>query len=420
MAAAGAPATGLVRRLTWLLFFSQSIGSAGYIAGSTIGALVGARLSGQPALAGLPGAVHLLGSAATAYPAARFMERRGRRPGLVFGFSLGIGGALISGASVLLGSFPLFLLGYALLGASRGFTDLARYAAAEMHAAADRGRAISTVVFGGTLGAVLGPALVAPLGQLAESFRLEPLAGPWLASALLFLLGLLLIGWQLRPDPRDLGRQITVGPTPVAEPVTGPRRGWRALLRAPAAQTALTAMVLGQAVMVMLMAITSLHMQGHHHGLGDISFVISLHTLGMFGPSAVSGRLADHWGRAPVIATGAGLLIVAALLAPLSQETWVLALALFLLGLGWNFCYVAGAALLTDTLTVAERSRGQGSTDLLINFVSALGSFNSGVLFATLGYGLIAWLGVALALIPLALAWNLSRAQGMRPAPASD
>jgi MFS family permease len=165
-------------------------------------------------------------------------------------------------------------------------------------------------------------------------------------------------------------------------------------------------MAIGQMVMVMLMVITSLHMSDHQHALGAISMVVSSHTLGMYAFSIVSGRLADRWGRAPVILTGAGTLVLACALAPLSPEVLPLALALFLLGLGWNFCYVGGSSLLADNLSPAERGRTQGFNDLVIGLASAAGSLGSGVVFAALGYAAMGLVGVVASLIPLSLtAW---------------
>ena len=172
-------------------------------------------------------------------------------------------------------------------------------------------------------------------------------------------------------------------------------------MRMPAGRARLARRVL---VMVMVMSITSVHMTAHGHALGDISIVITAHTLGMFGLSMISGRLADNLGRPATIMAGVGLLVASCLLAPLSQVTGVLAVALFLLGLGWNFCYVAGAALLTDTLTFSERARMQGGNDLLVNAISALGSLQSGVLLALIGYHNLNWLGLVIALLPLLLA----------------
>jgi MFS family permease len=413
--------TGVVRRLTWLLFFGQSLGSAAFITGSTVGAIVGERLSGKIWLAGLPASAYLLGSALAAYPAARLMERAGRRVGLSLGFILGITGALVCGFAVLGGSFGGFLLGMAGMGITRGFTDLGRYAAAEMHPAQQRARAISTVVLGGTVGAILGPALVAPVGRLAERFNADALAGPWFAAAVLFAVGLALIALFLRPDPSTLARQF-VAERPASATPEQPTRPWRAILAQRDTRVAITAMVVGQLVMVMLMTVTALHMTHHGHPLGDVSLVIMAHTLGMFGLSVVTGRLADNFGRARVITAGGGLLIAACLLAPLSQRTEVLALALFLLGLGWNFCAVAGAALLTDSLSLAERGRLQGVNDLTVGLVSAAGSLQSTALIEVIGFTNLSWISLVVALLPLVLAARLillARRQAPRDLPLS-
>jgi MFS family permease len=380
------------------MFLGQSFGSAGSIAGATVGAILGEELSGRTALAGLPGAVYVLGSALAAYPMARFMERTGRRVGLTLGFGLGIVGALIAGLAVMAHSFPGFLAGFALMGASQGATNLARYAAAEMYPLEGRARAISIVVWGGTVGAVTGPYVV----RLAEYLHWDPLSSSWFVGAALFTVGSLLFTLFLRPDPGTLAVQMgEVAAT------TERVRPYRQILSQRRTQVALTAMVVGQLVMVMIMAITSVHMKAHGHLLGDVSIVISAHTLGMFGLSVVSGRLADNFGRAPTIVAGVGLLALACLIAPLSQNTYLIALALFLLGLGWNFCYVAGAALLTDALTLAERGRIQGSSDTLVGMVSAVGNLGSGIVFASLGYTLMGWVSFAITLVPLVLAFNL-------------
>lgn len=399
------PTSSPVRRLTWLLFFGQSIGAAGFLTGATIGAILGARFGGH-ALAGLPGALYLLGNALAAYPAARLMERIGRRLGLSLGFFITILGALISGLAVIANHFLGFLVGFSLMGAGRGFYDLARYAAAEMHPANERARAISLVVFGGTLGSILGPQLTAPAGELAQRFGQDPLAGPWFISAALFAVGALLILIFLRPDPHTLGRQLHTF-TETASSLTGPVRSAREVLGQLSTQTAVAAMVIGQLVMVMIMAITSVHMKDHGHGLDAVANVLTAHTLGMFGLSLISGRIADNFGRAPTILVGGGLLMLAALLAPLSLNAYALMLALFVLGLGWNFCYVAGAALLTDSLTVAERGRWQGSIDFAVAMVSAAGNLFSGLVFDKLGYAAMNWAGLVVTVIPLLFALRI-------------
>jgi MFS family permease len=161
-------------------------------------------------------------------------------------------------------------------------------------------------------------------------------------------------------------------------------------------------------VMVMVMVMTSVHMRQHQHALGSISLVIGAHTFGMFAFSVLSGRLADRHGRQPVIGFGSAMLVLASLAAPLSTNVAPLAISLFSLGLGWNFCYVGGSALLTDQLRPSERSRTQGFNDLLVGGASAVGSLASGLIFAALGYAAMAAVGAAVALIPLglAIAWR--------------
>src|SRR3989441_4185037 len=127
---------------------------------------------------------------------------------------------------------------------------------------------------------------------------------------------------------------------------------------------------------------TPLHMRGHQHAIGIISFVISAHVVGMYAFSIISGRLADRWGRLQVIITGGTFLILACLAATLSPEVLPLSVALFLLGLGWNLCYVGGSSLLSDQLSPPERARTQGFNDLLVGLASAAGSLGSGSVFS--------------------------------------
>jgi len=170
----------------------------------------------------------------------------------------------------------------------------------------------------------------------------------------------------------------------------------------------LLTMVLAQAVMVMIMGITSLHMKEHQHSLGDVALVLSSHTIGMFAFSIISGRLADRWGRFPVIAVGSLTLALACVLSGFSPDVIPLGVALFFLGLGWNFCYVGGSTLLSDQLTLPERARSQGFNDTMIGLASAATSLFSGFLFASVGYISMGLLGAAISAIPLilGLAWK--------------
>lgn len=407
----------VARRITGTLFVTQSMASAALIAQVTIGAIASAQLGGSIALAGLPTTVVLIGAAAAAYPAGRFMQRFGRRPGLALGFLFGMIGMLLDAVALIIGSFALFIVGLILIGFARGVTDQSRYAAADAVTITRRARAISVVVFAGTVGAIGGPLLVGPLGRVAVGLNLPELAGPLLGSAALFLLGGALIVLFLRPDPRQIALAMS-NDAAAAEPTVIPAaaRSVAEVLRQPAAVTALIAMVLGQAVMVLVMSVTSVHMDLNGHGLDTISLVIGAHTLGMFGLSMVTGSIADRFGRSQTIVVGTLLLIVGSLIAPLSLATVWLAVGLFLVGVGWNLCYIAGSSLLADSIMPSERGRVQGASDLLVNLGSAAGSLSSGVILAGSSYFALCVIGAVASLIPLAIA--LTRIRAVRRAEA--
>jgi MFS family permease len=152
------------------------------------------------------------------------------------------------------------------------------------------------------------------------------------------------------------------------------------------------------------MNITPVHMTHYAHGLDAISFVISMHILGMYGLSPLTGWISDRWGRLPTIAIGSLLLIMSCILAPTNPDTLPLAASLFLLGLGWNFCFVAGSALLTDRLAVNERASIQGSADLVVGVASVIGSLSSGEVMASAGYGAANAIGIGVSFIILIVA----------------
>ncbi len=209
------------RRITWTLFVAQSLGSAALIANATVNPIIGSKLGGSDALAGLPGTLLLLGAASAAQPAGMLMQRVGRRWGLVLGFFLGSIGMVVGGMAIVVQSFWLFLLGLVLVGAARGAVDQSRYAAADAQLPDRRARAISTVVFAGTIGAIAGPALVNPSGSLLGGLNIDPLAGPMWIGALLFMLAGGLIAALLRPDPRDMAREIAATHPDIRQPSAG-------------------------------------------------------------------------------------------------------------------------------------------------------------------------------------------------------
>jgi len=396
------------QRTTRTLFLVMSAASAGTIGMATVNPILAADLSGQAAWAGLPTAIYLLGAALSAPLWGLLMDRLGRRRGILLGLVLGMAGAAAVQGALSLSSLAVFLGAMGMIGVASAAVQLSRFSAAEVHPPELRGRAISNVVLGGTVGAIAGPLLVGPAGRWAVRLGLEELGGPYLQALLLFTLAAAIVFVGLRPDPRELGREVARLYS--VQAVEGsPRRPLGTIFRGPDAFLALSAMVLGQMVMVMLMVITSLHMRNHDHSLMDLSLVISSHTLGMYAFSVVSGRLSDRWGRHRVILAGSFTLVVACLAATLTPDVLPLAMALFLLGLGWNFCYVGGSTLLADQLTPAERARSQGFNDLMVGLASAAGSLASGLVFDAVGFVWMGWVGAALALVPLLQALRRGR-----------
>ncbi len=392
------------RKITAALLVSQSFFSASVIMVFTVGSIIAVQLAGgNEQWTGVPSTLVLIGAAIAAYPMGRLMDRVGRRWGLSLGNLIGVIGALVAGWAVVIGSLSQFLLGIFMIGLARGAIDLGRYAAAEANIVSKRAKAVSLVVLGGTVGSITGPALIKWTTGLAEGAGLPSLSGPWFAAAFFLSLSLLVVMIFLRPDPLWIGRQLAAG-EPDQASLNLPGRGFLEILRTDQrAKLAVAALVAGQLTMVMVMTITPVHMHHHQHEITAISWVIMAHTLGMFGLSFGVGWLVDRLGRTNIILAGGLILIVSCVLAPLSNDVYWLALALFLLGLGWNCCFVAGSTLLSDTLRSHEKGRIQGLTDTTVNVASGVGSLGGGLIFAAIGYTAMNWIGLMVALVPVLL-----------------
>lgn len=387
----------------------QSLVSAAVIALATVYSIVAVDLTGNPSLAGVPQALVQLASALTALLWGYLWDRMGRRAGLTLALAIGLVGVGLSAAAVEAGLIWLLAIGIVGIGAARSGGQLARFIAAEVNPAEQRGSAISLVVWGGTIGAIVGPLVVGPSSRLAQQIGLGELTGPMAVAFPLMLAGALAVYFGLRPEPLEISRQVEAGTGPDGEQA-GPRRSLGSLIRLPGVLVAVAAVVLAQTVMIMVMGITSLHMRNLGHGLSDISLVFSAHTLGMFAVAPLSGWLADRVGRARVMVAGALIMLLSAFVAPAAPAVSTLVAGLFLLGLGWNMCFVAGSALLADQLTLAERSRTQGANDLLIGLASAAGSLGSGIVYAALGYGTVNRIGAGFMVVVAGLsAWWLLR-----------
>ncbi len=381
------------RRITAALFVSQSLGSAGTIAAATVAAIVGAELSGMTSLSGLPAAVVQVGVAVGSLFWSRVSDFIGRRGALSSALVTGALGAGLSMWGVASGSFLLVLVALFITGSGNAAIQLGRFVAAEVNPRARRARAIAMVVLGGTVGSVVGPMLVGPTGDLAVSLGWSEIAGPYFATGVGYLLTALLLFVSLRPEPKEIGNAIALEERgAAAEPAA---RTVKKLLADSHVRTAIFSVVTAHMVMVGLMQMTSLHMHHLEHPLSNIALVFSSHTFGMYAFSTLSGWLTDRWGRRPVLGIGAIILLASCLLAPMSPHLLPVAVALFLLGLGWNFCYVAGTALLADSLSPAEKGRMQGFNDLLVGAAAATATLVGGLIMANAGYTVMGLVGAA-------------------------
>jgi MFS family permease len=385
----------LQRRVLTVVVISQVLGGAGLAAGVTVGALLAQQMLNDDSLTGLPAALFTLGSALAAFVVGRLTQRRGRRFGLGLGFATGGLGALGVVAAAMIDNVPLLFVALFVYGAGTATNLQARYAGTDLALANQRGTAISVAMVSTTLGAVAGPNLVEPLGDLATTLGIPALAGPFLLAAAAFLTAGAVLLALLRPDPFLVAQHLQQNPATTPAP-----EGAR-----PAASTGVmvgaTVMVLTQIAMVAIMTMTPVHMRAHGHDLSQIGLVIGVHIGSMYLPSLVTGVLVDKVGRVPMaIASGITLLLagITAALAP-GDSLGLLILALALLGMGWNFGVIAGTALVVDATVPATRARTQGTIDVLIALGGAGGGAASGMVMAATSYATVSLIGGVLSLL---------------------
>ncbi len=344
----------------------------------------------------------ILGAALLTIPVAAIMAARGRRAGLVTAYAIGTIGAGLAILAAVANSFPLLLLGTTLVGAATTANSQARYAAVDLAEPHRRGRQLSLVVWATTIGSVLGPNMIGPGAWVAEQIGVPALAGAWVFSAVGFILAAVFLATRLRPDPLVTARNLE-SPTAGTGVLRGSvARGLRLIPSNPAALLGTVALTGGHATMVAVMVMTPLHMRHGDAEVEVIGFVISVHILGMFGLSPVSGWLTDRYGARRVVFLGVALLVLACALAATSAAGWSFGLlaGLFVLGLGWSCTMVAGSGLIAGSVSVADRSSVQGAADLVMGLSAAAAGALAGVVVHVWSY---AWLAAGGACLALAL-----------------
>jgi MFS family permease len=396
--------TALQEKTVKVLATAQVLNGVGVAGTVAAGSLLVASITNSETLAGLAQTSSVLGAAALALPLARLTSRGGRRLALSVGLIAGVIGSILAIFGGSRENIYLMLTGTFLVGAASAAGYQARFAAIDLATNEKRAKQLSFVVWGSTIGAVSGPNLMEPSGNLAESFGLPRLTGPYLISAVTLALAVLVIQLFLRPDP-----YLTAAKDSGAANL--PRIKTKVALKHirsnARASFAIASIAIGHIAMVAVMVMTPVHMAHVDVTLTIIGLVISVHVLGMYAFSPLVGALTDRLGRLRVIQIGVAILLSSALISGFARadDAITLGIGLFLLGLGWSCTLIAGSALLTESVSPEFKSASQGASDLVMNLSGASGGAIAGVVIATLSYG---WLCL-LSAIPVALLglWSL-------------
>ncbi len=401
------------RRPLIALIAAVASASTAYIAVWVVSSLVVLEITGSAVAAGVPSALAALATAFGAVGVANLGIRWTRPRALALGFAAAVIGCGLAFASILYGSLVWLFAGSLAIGLGNGALQQTRFAAADTVPDDRRAWALGLAVWGSTVGAVFGPNLVGVGEALAEPVGADPLVVSLgiIGSLFAVSVGLALVAgrWSERTIREPTGER----------PV-----GWvggqvMAVVRDPRLRAALAAMLGGQVAMALIMTMTPLHIHAAGGGLVFVGLVISAHTLGMFALAPLSARLVSLFGATPVALAGMAVLAVAAVLAAIAppHDGPLLALALFLLGYGWNLCFVAGSSMLVEGAPSTAQTRRQGASDFLVFFAGATASITSGALLAVVGFAAMSLLGGAFLVIPAAIVIR-ERLRGPEPAQA--
>ena len=395
------PNTQLQHRVVRTLASAQVLSGVGVAGTVAAGSLLVSSITDSETLAGLAQTSAVLGAAALALPLARLTARGGRRLALSVGYISGVIGSIFAILGGAHRSLFFMLLGTFLVGAASAAGYQARFAAIDLATNETRAKQLSFVVWGSTIGAVAGPNLMDPAGNLAELFNLPRLVGPYLVSATTLFFATIVIQVFLRPDP-----YLTAEKQANVVQHKGSTRAALSHIRSnPQAFFAISAIAIGHVAMVSVMVMTPIHMAHVDVTLRIIGFVISVHVLGMYAFSPVVGSLSDRLGRVRVIQIGLVILLASTIVAGTSaaDNAIQLGIGLFLLGLGWSCTLIAGSAYLSESVSVEMRPASQGSSDLVMNLAGAGGGALAGIIIGTLSYG---WLCFFAAIPVIVLAVN--------------
>lgn len=368
-----------------LLALSQALMLSGNSLIIATSALVGLALAADKSWATLPLAAQFIAAMLTSIPASLFMDRFGRKQGFLFAVLFGAGGAIVATLAIIHGEFWWFFMAAILFGIFNGFGSYYRFAAADAVDTALKGRAVSYVLAGGVVAAVVGPNLA---NWTRESIVAAPFAGAFASMIVIYALAFLTLSF-IRLPPKPVRNDLNTAPAV---------RSLRVIACQPAFIVALICGMLGYGVMAFVMTATPLAMQHHAHNFSDTSFVIQWHVLGMFAPSFFTGHLIRRFGMSTILLVGAilGLLCVFVNLHGVTvMHYWA---SLLLLGISWNFLFIGATTLLTETYRPEERAKTQAANDFAVFSAVSAAVLSAGALHHHFG-----WQVVNISVIPLLL-----------------
>ena len=389
-----------MNRNLWLLAVCQGLFLTNNVTFIAINGLVGLALAPLGWMATLPVMGYVVGGALSTGIVARTQKRFGRKTSFQFGLIVAVLSALLCCYAAYSRNFWLLVTATVVAGYYNANAQLYRFAAAELALPAFREKAVSLVMAGGLIGAIAGPNLAAGTRSLTD----VPFAGAYLALAGVALLAMALLAFiHFPPTPPQ---QAASGGRPLGE-----------IMRQPVFIVAAAAGALGFGVMNLLMAATPIAMQVCGLPFSDAALVLEWHVIGMFAPGFFTGHLIKRFGTLPIMAVGLALNVACVLVALSGVDLHQFLIALFLLGVGWNFLFTGSTTLALTAYRPEEKDKAQGALNFCVFAVLALSSLASGVLVTTQGWTLLN-LGslLPLGLTGVALAWLALRNRALRSA----
>ena len=369
------PLSEVTRANARILTTAQALGGASPAIIVSLGGIVGQQLASNPAFATLPISLYNLGMAIGTLPAAWLMRKYGRRGGYMLGAMLGIVSGLVAASGIYMGAFLIFCLGTLIAGFYGSYVQSYRFAAVDGVPESYRPKLISMVMIGGLFAAIIGPQTVI---WTRDAIVWAPFAGSFVGQAILALIALPFI-MRLRT--------VVMPPPPTGQSQTG--RSLGEIAAQPRFIVAVIAGIVSYGLMSFVMTAAPIAMVGCGHTIGEAALGIQWHVLAMYGPSFVTGKLIERFGKSTITSVGLILIAMSAAVGLSGLGLTHFWLALILLGIGWNFGFVGATAMVTDCYRPEERTRVQAMNDFLVFGAVAASSFSSGKLLSVAGWELI-------------------------------